>query len=389
MPSSTRSFEIRRASCVGLVIALVGALVSAGAAEVPIPAAPQIGAKSYVLVDFASGKVLANSEADESLDPASLTKLMTAYVVFEALAQGQISLSDSVRVSEKAWRTPGSRMFIEVGTQVPVEDLLQGMIVQSGNDASVALAEYTAGTEEAFVELMNHYAAELGMSGTHFVNSTGLPAEGHVSTARDIAALARALIKEFPDYYHWYSQREYSYNDITQHNRNLLLWRDPSVDGLKTGHTEDAGYCLVTSAERSGMRLISVVMGTASEEARAAGSEALLNYGFRFYETDKLYSRGEEITNVKVWKGSQDNVGLGLADDLYVTIPRGRYDALSAAMKVPDSLMAPIGTNAKVGEVEVALDGETLASAPLLATAPVEVGSFWDRLKDDVLMWFQ
>jgi serine-type D-Ala-D-Ala carboxypeptidase (penicillin-binding protein 5/6) len=294
-----------------------------------------------------------------------------------------------VLVSEKAWHTPGSRMFIEVNTRVSVEDLLQGMIVQSGNDASVALAEHTAGSEDAFVELMNQYAQSLGMSDTTYMNSTGLPAEGHLSTAHDVALLARALITEFPEYYRWYSQREFTYNEITQHNRNLLLWRDSSVDGLKTGHTDDAGYCLVASAERSGMRLISVVMGMSSEDARASGSEALLNYGFRFFETHKLYTGGDEVTSVKVWKGERDSIGLALADDLYVTIPRGRYDALAAAMSVPDALTAPLEASAKIGEVSVSLDGETLASAPLIAIDSVGAGSLWSRLKDDVLMWLE
>ena len=275
------------------------------AADVPIPAPPQIGASSYMLMDFSSGRIIAESHADERVEPASLTKLMTAYTVFHALRQNQITLEDEVHVSEKAWRTEGSRMFIEVDTTVSVEDLLRGMIIQSGNDASVALAEHVAGTEDAFVGLMNQHAESLGMTGTSFMNTTGLPAEGHYVTARDIAMLSHAIVGEFPEYYGWYSEREFTYNGIRQHNRNSLLWRDESVDGLKTGHTDSAGYCLVTSAERSGMRLISVVTGTASTQAREDGSQALLNYGFRFYETHKLYSGGEEVTTARVWKGSR------------------------------------------------------------------------------------
>jgi D-alanyl-D-alanine carboxypeptidase (penicillin-binding protein 5/6) len=359
------------------------------AEDIPIPAPPDVGAKSYYLLDFSSRQPLAESNADERLEPASLTKLMTAYVVFKSLREGRIKLDDDVLVSEKAWRTPGSRMFIEVGTRVPVDQLLAGMIVQSGNDASVALAEHVAGSEDAFVDLMNQYANALGMTNTSYRNSTGLPAEGHHSTAHDSAILARAIIAEFPEYYHWYSQREFSYNGITQHNRNALLWRDKTVDGLKTGHTDAAGYCLVASADRSGMRLISVVMGTDSEQARAKASQSLLNYGFRFFETHKLYSAGEQVASARVWKGEPQTASLGLRKDLYVTVPRGRYDALSAVMDLPPQLVAPLDASATVGKVEVSLEGEAVASAPLVALKGVAEGSLWTRLKDEVLLWLE
>ena len=280
------------------VIALLAGLLSpyAGLAQdIPLPSPPVIGAKSYLVIDANTGAAVASLKPDERLAPASLTKLMSAYVVFRALGDGQITLEDQVTVSEKAWRTPGSRMFIEVGTQVGVEELLLGMIVQSGNDASVALAEHVAGTESVFAEMMTQYAHALGMASSNFRNSTGLPDDDHYTTAGDMAKVARAIIEEFPEYYAWYSVRDYEYNGITQKNRNTLLWRDDSVDGMKTGMTDDAGYCLVSSAERKGMRLISVVLGTASANARATGSQALLNYGFRFFETRLLYKAGEKV----------------------------------------------------------------------------------------------
>ena len=359
------------------------------AAEIPVPAAPKIPAKGFVLLDFTSGNLLAEEAADTPLEPASLTKLMTAYVAFQALADGRIDMADPVYVSETAWRTPGSRMFVEVGTEVSVEQLLQGMIVQSGNDASVALAEYIAGTEQTFAELMNQYAEALGMENTSFRNSTGLPAEGHTTTARDIALLATALIEQFPEYYAWYSQREFTYNDITQHNRNVLLWRDKSVDGVKTGHTDAAGYCLVSSAIRDDMRLVAVVMGSPSEKARADASLALLNYGFRFYETHKLYAAGQEITSARIWKGDAELASLGLTDDLFVTIPRGAYDDLQAEMDLADNLTAPLDQHTEVGAVRVSLEGELLAAEPLVALNAVSQGSIWQRMKDQVLLWME
>ena len=357
--------------------------------EVPIPAAPQLGVSSYMLIEHATGDIIAELAPDEVLEPASLTKLMTAYAAFKALRDGQISLSDEVRVSEKAWGTQGSRMFIEVGNFVSVEDLLQGMIVQSGNDASVALAEHVAGSEETFVELMNHYAGTLGMESSAFRNSTGLPAEGHLMTARDVATVARAIISEFPEYYKWYSQREFTYNEIEQYNRNSLLWRDPSVDGLKTGYTEAAGYCLVTSAERSGMRLVSVVMGSHSTEARANDSQALLNYGFRFFETYKLYSSGDEVATARVWKGESESVSVGVAEDYYLTIPKGRYDSLAAATTLDAELTAPIGAGTLLGSVRISLNDDELAVLPLVALHDVAEAGLWQRFKDEIRLWFQ
>ena len=359
------------------------------AQNAPIPAPPPLGASSYLLMDFATGSVIAESSADERLEPASLTKLMTAYAAFKALAQGQVNLDDQVYVSERAWRTEGSRTFIEVNTSVSLEDLLRGMIIQSGNDASVAIAEHVAGTEETFADLMNQYAQALGMTSSSFRNSTGLPDPEHYMTARDAARIARAIIAEFPAYYAFYSERDFTYNDITQQNRNALLWRDSSVDGLKTGYTAAAGYCLVTSAERSGMRLISVVMGTASAQARADASHALLNYGFRFYETHKLYSGGQEITTTRVWKGEPPMAALGLAEDLYLTIPRGSYDSLAATMDVDPELTAPLQTDTPVGYVRVSLDGRSLSETPLVALHEVPEAGLWTRLRDGITLWMQ
>ena len=361
----------------------------APSANMPVPAAPKLPAKGFILQDFASGKIIAEQDADAPLEPASLTKLMTAYAVFNALADGQVALEDEVHVSERAWRTPGSRMFVEVGTKVTVEDLLKGMIIQSGNDASVALAEHVAGSLETFAQLMNQYAQALNMTATNFMNPTGLPDEGHITTARDMATLAGALIREFPEYYAWYSEREFTYNEITQHNRNSLLWRDKSVDGVKTGHTDAAGYCLVSSAIRDNMRLVAVVMGTPSERARADASVALLNYGFRFFESHRLYSSGQEITAARVWKGAQEQAPLGLATDLFVTIPRGAYDNLQAEMDLDTMLTAPVDQNTQVGAVRVSLDGELLATRPLVALAEIPQGSIWQRIKDQVLLWVE
>jgi D-alanyl-D-alanine carboxypeptidase (penicillin-binding protein 5/6) len=364
------------------------AAVSA-AATLPVPAAPAIGAKSYLLIDGNSGSELAALEADVRLAPASLTKLMTGYAIFKALDEEQVSLDDRATVSEKAWRTPGSRMFIEVGARVAVEDLVMGMIVQSGNDASVALAEHVAGTESVFAEVMNRYAVELGMNDSHFMNATGLPHEEHYSTARDIATLARAMINEFPEYYVWYSVKEFKYNDITQTNRNALLWRDSSVDGMKTGHTVDAGYCLVSAAIRDGMRIISVVLGTASPKARIDGSQALLNYGFRFFETRLLYKAGETVTEAKIWKSANDVTPLGVPEDLYITVPRGRYDEVRSVLNMPAVLVAPVSKGQPLAELEVSLNGSSLTSLPLRALKENPSGSIWQRGRDAVMLLFE
>lgn len=355
----------------------------------PVPAPPDVPAEAYYLVDAVTGEALGESAGDEPLPPASLTKLMTAYVVFQALAAGAVSVDDDVTVSEKAWRTGGSRMFIEVDTEVGVEALLHGMIVQSGNDASIALAERVAGSEGAFVERMNDQAARLGMTSTTFRNSTGLPAKGHVSSAHDLAILARALIEQFPEYYSLYSEREFTYNSITQHNRNVLLWRDASVDGLKTGHTEAAGYCLATSAERDGMRLIAVILGAKTPKARADAGLALLDYGFEFYETRRLYARGEPVTETRVWKGDPGKVELGLAEDLYVTLPRGRYQDLTATLELAADLVAPVEAAAQAGRMRVAFLGKDLRTLPLVVLRAVPEGGLWTRISDGVESWLE
>lgn len=356
------------------------------AANILIPASPKIAANSYLLQDFNSGKILAEKNADELLPPASLTKIMTVYVVFHELRNGHLTLDEMATISEKAWQTPGSRMFVEVNKQVKIEDLLKGVIIQSGNDASVALAEHVAGDESTFAALMNQHAQRLGMKNTHFNNSTGLPHPDHLTTARDLAILTRALIKEFPEYYQWDSEKEFTYNGITQQNRNKLLWRDESVDGVKTGHTEEAGYCLVASAQRDNMRLVSVVMGTASENARANETQSLLNYGFRFFETFLLYKGNEVLTETRVWKGSEKNLPLGLAEDFYVTIPRHHYNDLKAVMSTQKKISAPIKKGETVGSVNVALAGQTIAEKPLIALKPMEKGNVFRRIFDEALL---
>lgn len=359
------------------------------AAAGPVPAAPSIGAKSYLLIDGNSGHELASLEPDLRLAPASLTKLMTGYAIFKALEEGQITLDDQVTVSEKAWRTPGSRMFIEVGSRVAVHELIMGMIVQSGNDASVALAEHVAGDESVFAELMNHRALELGMNDSHFQNSTGLPDDNHYSTARDMATLAQAIIRDFPNYYGWYGVKEYKYNDISQPNRNALLWRDESVDGMKTGHTADAGYCLVSAAKRDGMRVISVVLGTASPRARNDGSQALINYAFRFFETRLLYKAGETVTEARVWKAARESTPLGLPEDLYITVPRGSYDEVNSVLSMPGVLLAPVAQGQPLAQLQVSLNGADLVSAPLRALSENPSGSIWQRGRDALMLLFQ
>jgi len=355
----------------------------------PVPAAPAVPARGYILVDFNSGEVLAEKDADAPMDPASITKLMTAYAVFSELRKGQMSLEDIVTVSERAWRTGGSRTFIEVGTSVGVEDLIRGMIIQSGNDASVALAEHTAGTEAAFAELMNEYAQRLGMHNTKFRNSTGLPAEDHYSSARDIAILASAIIREYPEFYQFYSEREFTFNNITQRNRNQMLWRDPTVDGMKTGMTDAAGYCLVSSAQRDGMRLISVLLGTSSTKARADATQSLLNWGFRFYESHRLYAAGEAVTKARLWKGELEMMDLGLSEDLWVTVPRGRYDLMDASLELQSPLVAPLAVTDAVGRIRISLDGRVLAERALHPLADSAEGGFTRRALHSVLLWFE
>ncbi len=370
-----------------VVCTMVSPLCTVSAAIVPD--APSIGARAYILQDFDSGRVLAEVNADERMEPASLTKIMTAYVVFEELKQGNIGMDDKVRVSEKAWRMGGSKMFIEVDTKVSIEDLLKGLIIQSGNDASVALAEFIAGDESAFADLMNQYAVRLGMTGSHFINSSGLPHAEHYTTARDTVTLAAAIIRDFPELYKMHAEKQYEYNGIVQHNRNKLLWRDESVDGLKTGHTESAGYCLVASAQRDGMRLISVVMGSESERSRARESIALLSYGFRFFETHRLYGALEPLTEIRIWKGEIEKLGIGLARDLYVTVPRGQYEKLNAKMEIDSKVVAPVMKGEARGKLEVTLGGEQIAQRPLVTLAPVAEGGLWRQVTDQVRMLFQ
>ncbi len=336
-----------------------------GNATDPLPAPPSVKAGAYLVVDYYSGTTLAEKDADRKIEPASITKVMTAYVLFREVEAGNLSLDDIVTVSENAWRKSmgTSRMFLEPKTQLPVQQLMMGMIVQSGNDASIALAEHVAGSEDTFAAMMNGYAEKLGMTGTHFVNSTGLPNPEHYTTARDLVTLASALITEFPEYYKWYSQPEYTYNGITQPNRNKLLRLDEGVDGIKTGWTESAGYCLLSSQARDGRRLISVVLDAPSESARTAASKALLAYGMRFYETHRLYGAGEAVTEVRVWKGETETVTLATQQDLYVTVPRGRYEELSAVMNVQNRLLAPLDVTTSVGELDVSLDDELLQPA--------------------------
>ncbi len=358
-------------------------------AEALMPSPPKLAAKSYVLMDFHSGQFLVSKNPDQRMDPASLTKIMTAYVVFNELKNGNIGLDDKVHISEKAWRTEGSRMFVEVDTEVPVRELLKGMVIQSGNDASVALAEHVAGSEEAFASLMNKHAKRLGMKNTHFVNATGLPHENHYTTARDLALLAQALIRDFPEFYKLNSRKEYRYNGITQYNRNKLLWRDPHVDGVKTGHTKAAGYCLVASAKKDDMRLISVVMNTTSEKARAAESQKLLKYGFRFFSTHRLYEANKPLTRLPIWKGERSELPVGLSEPLYVTIPRGQYDNLKATMNVDETIVAPVEKGQEFGTVDISLEGKPVAQRPLISLESIPEGGVFTRLKDTVLMLIQ
>ena len=354
-----------------------------------IPSAPIIGAKSYLVIDTLTNHEIASLEPNLRLPPASITKLMTAYVTFHALESDQISLEDQVTISEKAWRMTGSRMFIEVGKKVSVQDLLMGMIVQSGNDASVALAEFVAGSEFLFVDLMNQYATNLNMTSSSFQNSTGLPDENHFSTAHDLSLLAKAIITEFPQYYKWYSTKEFTYNEITQRNRNSLLWRDPSVDGMKTGSTEEAGFCLVSSAIRNDMRLISVVLGTATAKSRNDGSQALLNYGFRFHETKTIFMSEKEIIAVKTWKTQSETLSLGILNDLNLTLPRGSFSKLSIENNIQPEIIGPIDKGQVLGELVIKLNDSTLATQTLVALENNPKGTLWQQIKDTMQLWFE
>ncbi len=354
----------------------------------PVPA-PDIAARAYLLMDYQSGQVLQSQKADERIEPASLTKLMTAYLTFTALKQGRLKNDQTLPVSEKAWRAEGSRMFIQPNTPVRVDDLMKGMIVQSGNDACITLAEGIAGSEEAFVVLMNNEAKRLGMSNTQFTNSTGLPHAQHYTTANDLAKLAVAIIHDFPEYYALYSIKEFTYNKITQPNRNRLLWQDPYVDGMKTGHTESAGFCLITSAKRGEMRLISVVLGTASDNARTAESQKLLNYGFQFYESFRLYQKGQVVASLPVYKGSDNLVKAGFMSDVFLTLPKGHYAHAKATLTSRQPLLAPLAAAQTVGTVTVAVQGKPVVSLNLQALNDVPVAGIFGRTWDSLRLLFK
>lgn len=368
------------------VLIFTSLLVNAEESEILTPAPPKIAASSFILMDYNTGKILAENNADIKLAPASLTKIMSVYVAFREIASGHLKLEDLATVSQNAWQTGGSRMFLEVNNKVSIEDLIKGIVIQSGNDAAVTLAEHIAGSESTFAEMMNQHAARLGMLNSHFEDSNGLPAENHYTSARDLAIVTKAIIDEFPEYYRWFSQKEFTYNKITQHNRNQLLERDETVDGVKTGFTDDAGYCLVASAVRENMRLISVVMGTSSANARTNENQNLLNYGFRFFEGHKLYEGKKQLAEARVWKGAIQNVPLGLAKDLNVTIPRRHYADLKAELIVDKKVSAPIAEGTKLGMVKVTLKNDVVATADLVALKAVEQGNIFQRLYDNILM---
>lgn len=375
-----------------LLAVLLCVLPAALSAQGIVPAPPQVAAEAYLLVDADTGTVLVESNADEQLPPASLTKMMTAYVLAAEMEAGRIDRDDPVTVSTNAWsQNPvfngSSLMWIEPGKPVTIGELERGIVISSGNDATVAVAEHVAGSERAFADLMNRYAAELGLYGSYFVNSHGLPHPQHLTTARDLATLAKAIIADFPEHYSIYAEREFTYNDIRQYNRNALLGEDPSVDGLKTGYTREAGYCLVASAKRNDMRLISVVLGTSSPSARKRETRSLLNYGFRFYETETVLSGGEEMEKPRVWKGTLDYLSVGVAEDLRLTLPRGKREELLRELVLDDPIEAPLAVGDAVGTLTLALDGETLQQVPLVALEPLEESGFFARLWDALLMW--
>ncbi len=352
------------------------------------PAPPALNAKAFILIDVDSGKIIAEKNSEQRLPPASLTKMMTLYVVSNALNNNQIHLNDNVRISELAWKTGGSRMFIKEGQYVSIEDLLKGVIVDSGNDACVALAEHIGSSEAGFTELMNNQAKSLGMNNSHFTDSTGLPDPNHYTTAKDLAVLGRALIKSFPQYYHWYKQKWFTYNNIRQPNRNRLLWRDGQVDGIKTGHTNDAGFCLVSSAKRGEMRLLAVVLNAPSDASRADDSERLINYGFRFFETHELYKANQSVGKVRVYKGNTPEINVGMLNNDYVTIPSGQYQRLSIKAKLPKYIEAPIRKGQPVGELVIQFEGETIDKRPLYALQDEAAGGLWTRTTDSMKMMF-
>jgi D-alanyl-D-alanine carboxypeptidase (penicillin-binding protein 5/6) len=383
MFSSTIQIQIR--SVILLSLLFLATFTQAA----PLPAPPQLSAESYLLIDYTSGAVLASKNPDERMEPASLTKMMTAYVVAQEISRGNIQGSDPVIISDAAQAMPGSRMFIEAGTTATVDELLRGLIIQSGNDASVALAEHVAASEIGFADIMNRVAEKLGMENTNYMNASGLPDPDHYTTASDLAIISRAIIKDFPDLYAIYSQGEYTYNNITQKNRNALLGRDDSVDGMKTGHTEAAGYCLVASAKRDGMRLISIILGTASDKTRIAESQRLLNYGFRFFRTEQVYAAGELVSEAKIWMGKQNTIPLGVAEDLYVTLPRDAFETLHSQIEVSNYIKAPARMGQELGRSILTADSRIVGEVPLLALQKIEEGNILIRMKHSIMRYFK
>ena len=372
-----------------LIFAALFSTLAAAEQALPLPPAPPIAARAYLLADFPSGRLLVQQGINDRVEPASLTKLMTAYLTFTAIKQGRLKMDQVLPVSEKAWRTEGSRMFIEMNRPVTVAELIQGMIIQSGNDACITLAEGIAGSEEVFAQMMNQQAARLGMKNTHYMNSTGLPHAQHYTTAYDLSLLAAAIIRDFPEDFKYYSMKEYRYNNITQPNRNRLLWLDSSVDGMKTGHTESAGFCLIATAKRNPMRLISVVLGASSDNVRATESQKLLNYGFQFFESKRLYARNQTVSTLPIWKGSEKTLRAGVSQDLLITLPKGYYSRVKATVTSKQPLLAPIFAGQVVGTIQLTLDDKPFASYPLVALDNVAVGNVFGRALDTVKLWFK
>ena len=374
-----------------IIPALIASLLflSSARAALPVPPPPQIEARAWLLIDAASGLPLAEKNPESKVEPASLTKLMTAYIAFTSIKEGRLALNQELPVSEKAWKAEGSRMFLDPRKPAKVEDLLQGMIVQSGNDACIVLAEAIAGSEESFAGLMNQMAKKLGMTGTHYMNATGLPHPQHYTTAHDLARLATVLIRDFPDFYKYYSMKSYAYNGITQPNRNRLLFMDPSVDGVKTGHTDSAGYCLIASAKREQRRLLSVVLGTSSDGARAMESQKLLNYGFQFYETAKLYPANQAVSNLRIYKGTESTVKAGFTSDFYITVPRGTAKSVQAQLITRQPLLAPVKRGEQLGTLRLTANGQPVGDYPLLALEDVEVAGILGRGWDNILLMFK
>lgn len=373
----------------GLLLTMVFSPLSMGNIPYVAPTPPEVTATAYILVDHHSGKVLAEKEADKRIDPASLTKMMTVYVIDNEVKNGRFSWKDEVPISENAWRTEGSRMFIPVGKKIAVEELVKGIIIQSGNDAAVALAEFTAGSEQSFAELMNQYAKKLGMTNTHFMNATGIPNEQHYTTARDLSILAHAVIQDFPETYKVYSEKWFTFNGIKQPNRNRLLWREPYIDGIKTGHSSTADYCLAASGQKDNMRLTSILVGAKTEAERTEQTLSLLRYGFRFFETHRLYQANTSLNEARIFMGDRKNVPVGINQDFYVTIPQGQYKSLDAKMNIDKRITAPVQKGEIYGKLVVKLGDTKITEIDLVALEDVEQGTLWNRLSDYISMGVQ